>query len=135
MAIPAAQGGRGIGAWGPEMEFLKSDGAWAHGIDPKKPLSPLEFFRIYAGHYAVLLYAAIVVMTGALAIKLATSWWQFCSSFDLRVLPLRRPSAGQIQIKDDGAHAAPSPTPSFPCRDRQFWHRDQRGRPADRHGV
>src|SRR5437667_6800588 len=80
MAIPAAQGGRGVGAWGPEMEFLKSDGAWAHGIDPKKPLSPLEFFRIYAGHYAVLLYTAIVVVTGAPAIKLATSWWQFFGS-------------------------------------------------------
>lgn len=68
------------------MKLLLSDRAWAQSIDPKKPLSRSEFFAVYASHYAVALYAVIVLATLALSFALIEHWWQLAGSFVLVAL-------------------------------------------------
>ena len=68
------------------MNLLQSDNQWSQSIDPKRTMTKAEFFSSYASHYAVLIYVAIVLATGALSLYLMQSWWQLLGSFALVAL-------------------------------------------------
>ena len=52
------------------MNLLQSDNQWSQSIDPKRTMTKAAFFSSYASHYAVLIYVAIVLATGALSLYL-----------------------------------------------------------------
>ena len=68
------------------MNLLQSDNQWSRSIDPKRTMTKAEFFASYASHYAVLIYAGIVLATGALSLYLMQSWCQLLGSFALVAL-------------------------------------------------
>lgn len=59
---------------------LKSDADWAQMVDLKTPLTPTEFFWVFAAHRSVSLYLVLVVFSLLIALCTVQVWWHAFSA-------------------------------------------------------